>query len=184
MRKIMTRRFFICVLFAFSAIFSSFAQSLPEGYASVRLGMSVEQVKKELKNDPQFGYRGDRDVSMLPGQDKVLIETDTSRTNPLSYLDRCWFQFYDGKLYIITININKDKMDHYSVFSTLCKKYGNPQTLNPEKSEWKDGRVMMSLERPLALKYTDQKVFEELQNKAKVQETIEEERKEDFLNSL
>ena len=62
--------------------------SLPGGYSKISLGMSVDEVKDALKSDSQFGYRGERDVSLLPGENRTLIETDTSRTAPYSYLDR------------------------------------------------------------------------------------------------
>ena len=42
----------------------------------------------------------------------------------------------------------------------------------------------MSLERPLTLKYTDRKIFEDLQSKAMVKETAEEQSKQDFLDLL
>lgn len=162
----------------------SSAQALPGGFGAVKLGMSVDDVKEMLKQDSRFGYRGDRDVSLLPGDNRVLIETDTSRTAPYSYLDRCWFQFYEDKLYTITINMNRDKLDHYSVFSTLCEKYGNPVSLNPDKAEWRDGSVIIDLERPLALKYTDRAVFEKLQADAMVDKTAGEKSRENFLEGL
>ncbi|WP_407398219.1 hypothetical protein [Treponema sp.] len=159
-------------------------ESLPDGFKKIRFGMSVDQVKEELRKDPAFGFRGDRDVSLLPGENRILIETDTSRTAPYSFLERCSFQFHDDKLYTITINMRKKKMDHYSIYTTLTEKYGNPDSLNPEKSEWKDDNVIMSLERPLTLKYTDRKVFEDLQSKAMVNKTAEEQSKQDFLDLL
>lgn len=162
----------------------SSARALPGGFGAVKLGMSVDDVKEMLKQDSRFGYRGDRDVSLLPGDNRVLIETDTSRTAPYSYLDRCWFQFYEDKLYTITINMNRDKLDHYSVFSTLCEKYGNPVSLNPDKAEWRDGSVIIDLERPLALKYTDRAVFEKLQADAMVDKTAGEKSRENFLEGL
>ncbi|HAK68246.1 MAG TPA: hypothetical protein DCM57_01135 [Treponema sp.] len=157
---------------------------LPSGYGSIRLGMTVEEVKEALKKNGQFGYRGDRDVSLLPGENRVIIETDTSKTAPYSFLDRCWFQFYEDRLYIITINIKTEKMDHHSVFSALCEKYGLPQSLNPSKSEWTGQNVIMTLERPLSIKYTDRQVFEELQNKVQVEESVTEQSREHFLEGL
>lgn len=171
-----------CLLAASCAAFSQAA--LPGGYKNIRFGMSVEEVKDALKKDMNFGYRGDRDVSLLPGENRTLIETDTSRTAPYSFLERCWFQFYEDKLYTITVNLRRSKMDHYSVFSALAEKYGMPDSLSPEKSEWKDGSVIMSLERPLTLKYTDRAVFEELQSKSLVQKSAEEQSREAFLDSL
>ena len=162
-----------------------FAQeALPSGYANIRLGMSLEEVKAALKKDPQFGYRGDRDVSLLPGDARVLIETDSSRNAPHSFLDRCWFQFYEEKLCVIIINVKTSRMDHYSIFSKLCGKYGNPATLNPEKSEWVSDTVIMSLEKPLTLKYIDKAVFDKLQNQSQVNKSIEETSRERFLEGL
>ena len=157
---------------------------LPDGYRGIHLGMTVEEVKKALRADPQFGYRGDRDISMIPGSDHLLIETDASRYAPYSYMERCWFQFNQDRLYIITINLKKSRMDHYSVFSSLSQKYGIPGLFNPEKSEWKDDRVIMALERPLALKYTDRKVWEEILDQSYVDKSMEEESRLDFLDSL
>src|SRR5574344_2505471 len=158
-------------------------QQLPDGFGGIQLGMSADEVKIALLKNLDFGYRGDRDVSLLPGENRVLIETDASRVG-YSYLSRCWFQFYEDKLYIITINLNPEKMDHYSIFSTLCKKYGNPGTLDPEKSTWQNDVVIMSLERPLTLKYTDKIVFDKLQNQSLVNKSAQEMSRDEFLEGL
>lgn len=179
-----TKKIAVLIFSLLAATFLFAEESLPDGFKKIRFGMSVDQVKEELKKDPAFGFRGDRDVSLLPGENRVLIETDTSRTAPYSFLERCWFQFYEDKLYTITINMKKKKMDHYSIYTTLTEKYGNPDFLNPEKSEWKDDSVIMSLERPLTLKYTDRKIFDDLQSKAMVKKTAEEQSKQDFLDLL
>lgn len=172
--------FFVTALF-----FPFFAEDpLPSGYRGIQLGMSVDQVKEALKKDLSFGYRGDRDVSLLPGENRTLIETDTSKTAPYSFLDRCWFQFYEDRLYTITLNLRRSKIDHYSVFSSLSEKYGNPGSLSPEKSEWKDSGVIMSLERPLTLKYTDRKIFEQLQADALVNKSADEMARDEFLEGL
>ena len=171
-----------CIFGLTSFAFSQ--DSLPGGYSKISLGMSVDAVKEALKADGQLGYRGDRDVSLLPGENRTLIETDTSRTAPYSYLDRCWFQFYEDKLYIITITMSPDRMDHYSLFKTLTDKYGKPDSLSPSKSQWENDSVIMTLERPLTIKYTDKKVFEDLQNKSLVNKSVTEQTKENFLNGL
>lgn len=175
----------IRALFASAALLlcAASAFALPDGFHDIKLGMSVDDVKSALKKDPMFGYRGDRDVSLAPGDNEVLIETDAAYSS-YSYLDHCWFQFSDGKLYIITINLNQEKMDHYSVFKTLCEKYGNPESLTPEKSTWKNDSVIMTLERPLALKYIDAAAFNKKQNSSNVQKTAQEQSKDDFLKGL
>ena len=186
----MNRLALLCAAFLFVAPIALSAQStqkekeaLPNGYRAITLGMSLEEVKAALLRDSEYGYRGDRDVSLLPGNaERVLIETDATSIH--SFLDKCWFQFYENKLYIITITMNQKKMDHYSVFSTLCNKYGNPQSLDPEKSTWQNDTVIMSLERPLTLKYTDRAVFEKLQKESLVQQSGEEVSRSQFLEGL
>lgn len=170
----------LIMIFAFSA----YATEIPKGYGGVELGMTFDQVKKALKDNLDFGYRGERDVSLLPGENRTLIETDTTTYAGFSFLERCWFQFYDDKLYIITINIDREKMDHYSIFRTLCKKYGDPVSVSPEKSVWKNDSITMSLERPLTLKYVDQKTFDKLQKKSLVNPSGTEMTRDMFLKGL
>jgi hypothetical protein len=59
-----------------------------------------------------------------------------------------------------------------------------PNFISPEKSEWKNDSVIMSLEKPLSIKYTDKKVFDELRDRASVNKSAEEQAREDFLNAL
>ena len=152
---------------------------LPDGYLNIHLGMTSEATKSALLMYPVFGYRGDRDVSILPGFDRLLIETVGD-----GYLDRCWFQFYENKLYTITININTAQMDYYTVFRTLCQKYGSPRSFSPEKAVWEDENVIMSLEKPLCIKYSDVKVLNEIENRSFIEESTAEKLRQDFLDSL
>jgi len=177
--------FFLATIFFSVTFFSpAYAQKLSRGYGGVELGMTVEQTKAKLKENSDFGYTGDRDISLLPGENRTLIETDAVSGHSFGFLERCWFQFHNDSLYIITININQELMDHYSVFTALCKKYGDPVSLSPEKSVWKDENYSMSLERPLTLKYVNQKVFEDLQNKSLVSPSGREITRDMFLDGL
>jgi len=66
----------------------------------------------------------------------------------------------------------------------LNRKYGNPDKISPQFSQWKDDDVMMSLERPLTLKYIDARAFNKMQDESGVQKTVEEKSVEDFLSGL
>ena len=178
------RKIFPCLLVFLVASALSAQNALPQGYRKIRLGMSVDEVKQLLQQDSLFGYHGDRDVSLLPGENRILIETYDLAGHVGSFLDRCWFQFADDRLYIITINLNREKIDHYSVFTTLCDKYGNPQKLTPEKSTWENSSITMTLERPLTLKYVDNATFEKLSKKSNVSNSVEEMTAEIFLEGL
>ena len=69
------------------AAFFCFAQApLPRGYGGIELGMTLDEVKEKLKKNSEFGYHGDRDVSLLPGENRVLIETDTAAGHVNSFL--------------------------------------------------------------------------------------------------
>lgn len=172
------------ILFSIFAIFLCFqAFSLPNGYSSAKLGMDIDSLKNALKKDHQFGYRGDRDVSLSPSDGQFLIETDGSQFG-FSFLERCWFQFSNDKLYIITLNLDRSKVDHYSVFSKLCEKYGNPAELSPQKSVWRDDSVILSLEKPLTLKYVDAKAFNGKKDSSNVEKTTSEKARDNFLDSL
>ena len=160
---------FFCLAVLFLVSFALYADSpIPDGYKNVKLGMTLEETKDALLKDSSFGYHGDKDVSLLPNSRKVLIETDAENGYGSNFLKRCWFQFADDKLYIITINLNTNRIDYYSVFTKLCEKYGQPDKLNPQSATWKNDDYTMSLEKPLTLKYIDNKKFDELQSYSNV----------------
>ena len=151
----------------------------PKEYRGVQLGMQIDDVKQKLKEDSLYGYRGERDVSLLPTENRVLIESSGD-----SFLSRSWFQFYEEKLYTMTFKLDEDRVDFYSLFSSLQEKYGEPTSLDPEKIVWKDDTVTLSLERPLVLKYIDTQVFDEIKKSSSVKKTTEELTRKGFLESL
>lgn len=130
---------------------------LPDSYRALRLGMDLEEAQDALQADGLFGYRGERDLSLLPGGSRTLIET----AGP-SFIRRSWLQFHEGKLWSMTFTLDPGRIDYYSVYSTLVAKYGEPHSLNPSKARWTDDRVILTLERPLTIKYLDAAVFESL----------------------
>lgn len=170
--------------FSFFAFFSALIFALPSGYGKVKLGMSVDSAKDALKGDGQFGYRGDRDVTLSPKDHETVIETDPTTFAAYSFFERCWFQFSNEKLSVITLNMNSEMIDHYSIFSELCEKYGNPDEISPKKAVWKSDDVTLSLEKPLTLKYVDAKVFKEKLDASNVEKTTGEKAKDAFLKGL
>lgn len=175
------RRYIIAVII--SSLLAAGAAALPRGYDGIELGMSLNAAKDALRNDGTFGYRGDRDVSLLPGQNNTLIETDAGRSGA-SFFDRCYFQFHDEKLSSITLSIRRDKMDYFSVLTALTEKYGEPQEFSPTRCIWQDSSVIVALEKPLILKYTDAAVHRQMQEASSVEFSANEKRASDFLDSL
>ena len=130
------------------------AQALPSSYRGIALGMSLDEVKAALLKESIFGYRGDRDVSFVPGGERQLIET----SGP-SFIRTAWFQFYDGKLYNMSFALDSGRIDYFTLFSSLTEKYGEPQELSPSSAVWLSDAVRLSLERPLTIKYIDAATF-------------------------
>lgn len=75
-------------------------------------------------------------------------------------------------------------MDYYSIFSKLCEKYGDPESLTPQKAQWSNDDVTMTLEKPLTLKYVDNNIFNEIQDKSRVEKSVFEKTREMFLDDL
>ncbi|MBE6349242.1 MAG: hypothetical protein E7062_00610 [Spirochaetaceae bacterium] len=172
----MKKFFFVCFLFLCSEIFSV---SLPTGFRGIVLGMSFDEVEAILQKDFLFGYRGQRDISLLPTDNRLLIETKGN-----SFLSQCSFQFYEDKLYTIILTCNPQKMDYYSLYQTMSDKYGQENYLDTEKIVWENESVIISLERPVSMKYVDKKVFEGLKKSEEVQKTGEEILRKQFLESF
>lgn len=151
----------------------------PQGFRGIELGMHIDKVKELLVDDPYFDYRGDPDVSFLPESQNSLIEC---RGN--AFIERAYFQFNEEKLFIIIIALNQEKLDYYTLFTTLTGKYGNSTSLDPTEAVWIFSYVRMSLEKPLTIKYIDRIVFEELKKAGKSEEDLEERTREEFLKGF
>jgi len=152
---------------------------LPKSYRAFSLGMNLEDLRKALSADEFFAFRGDRDVSLLPLSEQTLVET-----TGLSFIKRAFFQLKEGKVFIMAFTLNTDKIDHYSVFTTLVQKYGEPKELNPREAVWLSETVRLSLERPLTVKYIDLQVFNNIIEASTVKESKEAILRREFLNDF
>lgn len=152
---------------------------VPDRFGEIVLGMSMEGAKKEIAADGNFNYRGNHDLSILRRPNESLIEC-----RGYDFIDRAFFQFKDDKLYSITILFNRELLDHFSIFTTLSGKYGNPQYLNPEKSVWESEYTSLVLERPLQIKYLDKKIFEGIIGDTDISQSLSELSREQFLEQF
>ena len=151
----------------------------PSSFRGLSLGMGLDEVKTALKADALFRYRGDPDVSFLPQTSQYLIECEGN-----TFLKRAYFQFADSRLFIMILVLDTTLLDHYSLFSTLSGKYGPPTSLSPTESVWDSDAVRFSLERPLTVKYVDNKTFKALLAKGGAQTNLEQLSRESFLGQF
>ncbi len=155
------------------------AQPLPRAFRGVSLGMELEQVKKTIAADPLFRYRGEPDVSFLPQSAQVLIECPGT-----AWVRRAYFQFVDSRLFIMILVLDTQKVDHYSLFTTVSTKYGQPSSLSPQESVWAAEDVRFSIERPLTVKYIDAAVFARIVSQGAAAEDLEKLSREQFLEQF
>ncbi|MDR0494554.1 MAG: hypothetical protein LBG95_02850 [Treponema sp.] len=177
--------FFLC-LFAFSPQLGAQAanaavesKELPRQFREISLGMSLDDLKEALKKDGYFNFRGDRDVSFLPAREESLVETSGS-----SFIRRAFFQLREGTLFIMAFSLNTRMMDHYSVFTDLVAKYGQPAYLDPKEAVWETEEVRLSIERPLTVKYIDKKVFDDIISESSAVQSGRVQLRQDFLDEF
>lgn len=132
-----------------------------------------------LKKDSLFNYRGPEDLSLLPSPNQSLIEV-----TGLSFVKRAFFQFYEGKLWTMILELNPDKVDHYSIYTSLVVKYGEPALLDPKESRWEDKSTRMALERPLTLRYMDMVVYAKISAGESAKVSTQELDRQGFLGGL
>ncbi len=155
------------------------AKPIPLGFRSVQLGLDLETVKQLLLADPYFDYRGDPDVTLLARPNESLIECPG-----YLYVQRGYFQFYDNRLFVIILVLDRLKLDYYTVFTTLSERYGEPTSITPDEAVWLFDQVRLSVEQPLSVKYIDRPTFERLKNDGKEVEQLRQLSKERFLEEL
>jgi hypothetical protein len=162
-----------------AAVPAAAAKAVPRSFHGISLGMSLDQLRAALAASDLFSFRGDRDVSLLPLSNQVLIET-----TGLSFVKRAFFQLEAGRLYLMAFNLDPDKIDHYSVYAALAKDYGEPAELDPRLAVWSSPETRLSLERPLTVKYLDRAVFEALVRDAAAGQADAAVLREEFLNAF
>ncbi|MCL2127259.1 MAG: hypothetical protein FWH38_03300 [Treponema sp.] len=153
--------------------------ALPRQFREIALGMNLDDLKAALQDDSLFNFRGDRDVSFLPVREESLVETTGS-----SFVRRAFFQLRDGALFIMAFTLNTGMMDHYSVFTTLVDKYGQPSYLDPKEAVWETDETRLAIERPLTVKYIDKNVFNDIINESSLIQSRRVQQRQDFLDEF
>jgi hypothetical protein len=154
-------------------------KKLPNQFRQIVLGMSLDDLKAALIQDSMFNFRGDRDVSFLPAREESLVETSGS-----SFIKRAFFQLRDGALFIMAYTLNTGMVDHYSIFTDLVEKYGQPSYLDPKVAVWESDDIRVSIERPLTVKYIDKKVFDDIINESALIQSKRVQQRQEFLDEF
>ena len=154
-------------------------ETLPRQFREISLGMGLDELKGALQQDDLFHFRGDRDVSFLPSREQSLVETTGS-----SFIRRAFFKLRDGQVFIMAFSLNTGIMDHYSVFTHLVQKYGEPSYLDPKEAVWETEDTRIALERPLTVKYIDKQVFNDIIDESGLTESRQVRERQEFLDAF
>jgi hypothetical protein len=156
------------------------AAGLPRGYRTISLGIGLEELKEALRRDTDaYLFREDRDVYYVPLRDENYVET-TGR----NFIKRGFFQLKDSSVFVISLELNPDRMDYYSVFTAFRERYGEPAVIDPQKAMWESETVRVSIERPLTVKYIDRAVFDDILAQSQAGKSVETTLREDFLRDF
>ncbi|MDR3171557.1 MAG: hypothetical protein LBU17_08015 [Treponema sp.] len=153
--------------------------ALPRIFRALSLGMALEDLKVALQEDELFRFRGDRDVSFLPSREQSLVETTGA-----SFIRQAFFQLRDDTVFVMAFTLNTALVDHYSVFTSFVKKYGEPNLLDPKQAIWESEDTRIAIERPLTVKYIDMRMFNEILNESQANKSKEVRLRDDFLNEF
>ena len=154
-------------------------EALPRQFRELSLGMSLEELKQALIRDNLFTFRGERDVSFLPIQQQTLVET-----TGLSFVRRAFFQLADERVFIMSFTLDPRLLDHFSVYTSLVRRYGEPSSINPQEAVWESEDTRLSIERPLTLKYLDRRVFNSLIEESRTRDSRQLILRDEFLRGL
>jgi hypothetical protein len=80
--------------------------------------------------------------------------------------------------------LNTEMMDHYSMFTELTQKYGQPSYLDPKEAVWETEETRIALERPLTIKYIDKAVFDDIISESELIQSRRVRQRQEFLNEF
>jgi hypothetical protein len=84
----------------------------------------------------------------------------------------------------MAFTMNTELIDHYSVFTSLVSKYGQPESLSPAEAVWENGDTRIIIERPLTVKYIDKQVFDAILAESQAKTATAVVLREAFLNEF
>ncbi len=154
-------------------------KEIPGHFSGIHLGMTIEEVREALAKDGNFSFNGDPEISILQRPNETLLECRGT-----FYISKGFFQFYKEKLYTIILLLDPDEIDHYSVYTVLSGKYGEPDYLDPKKAYWESDKYMLVLERPLSVKYIDRRILETIRTSGRTEETLHQLSRKQFLQQF
>ncbi|MDR0784915.1 MAG: hypothetical protein LBE74_03405 [Treponema sp.] len=154
------------------------AAPVPSVYRAFSLGMGLDELKDALAQDALFNFQ-ESDVSFVPSRTENYVAT-----TGFSFIRRALFQIKDEKVFVMSFTMDAARVDYYSMYMTLVRKYGEPKILDPKQAVWEDEKTRLTLERPLLVQYIDKEAFSRALDEAVAARNEELEMRAEFLNEF
>ncbi|MDR1127209.1 MAG: hypothetical protein LBL06_03670 [Treponema sp.] len=151
---------------------------IPSAYRAFSLGMGLAELKDALAQDDLFNFQ-ESDISFVPLRTENYVTT-----TGFSFIRRALFQIKDEKVFAMAFTMDVGRVDYYSMYTTLVRKYGEPKILDPKQAVWEDEKTRLTLERPLFIQYIDKEVFTKMLDEAATARNEELEMQAEFLNEF
>ncbi len=171
-----SKSIFFFFIFTIAAEFL-FAEEV--GFMGINIGMSRAEILKSAGENELIEVPGNRDVEFFPVEDRKILTFSIKPEVPHIYL-----QFYDDRLYALTLIFNEKHIDYYTLINRLENKYGAYTELTPEWRKWEKDEVEIKAEKPAVVKYLVLKEFLEAAGFKVQDEDIEGKKKDRIIDGL
>lgn len=135
--------------------FSLFASEV--GFMGINIGMSRDQVLEAAGEQAIIEVPKNRDVEFFPVEERQILTLSIKPEIPFIYL-----QFFNDKLYAITVIFHERYMDYFTLGDRLQEKYSHYTALTPNWRKWEKDGIEIKLEKPAVVKYIALKEFLEV----------------------
>ncbi len=159
---------------------------LANGFFNVELGFTFDEVVAILQNDPLLVVLEEPEIFVVPESDQKVIRADGVKDDATGYrfIQEAFFRFNDDdRLVVLSMSLNTNIIDYFSLFEVHDKKYGNANVITPNKAQWNNENTMLIIERPLTVKYIMNSFIRPQQDQYNtIEQQAREQYREDFLS--
>ncbi|MFW6138249.1 MAG: hypothetical protein ACOC7U_03655 [Spirochaetota bacterium] len=118
------------------------------GFMGIHIGMTRQRVLEVAEENNLIHVPRNRDVEFFPVEDRKILTFSVKPEIPFMYL-----QFYDERLYSLTLVFDEKKIDYLTLAGSLQEKYGEYDALEPSWRRWRRDDIIIKVEKPAVVKY-------------------------------
>lgn len=147
--KYISKYLIILIVMTFAIIpIHHFLMAEEIGFMGINIGMSREAVLQYAEKNTEFKVPKNRDVEFFPVEQRKILTLSMEPEVPHVYL-----QFYNDKLYAITVIFDDLYVDFYTLCNKMEQKYGKYSYLEPDMRKWEINGIEIRVEKPAVVKY-------------------------------